>query len=141
VRSGGKLVVARDGHARVKVEAVDLDGTLVARWRLAAAAALVRSVWRIAQGAHGSALHRDHGAGVERSLRAGLLRVVFARGRVQQLAPCKPCEGAPMHASDDLAQLFTRGRRRRMKARVTLLVAREDAVEHHRMEVHVEVDR
>ena len=68
-----EIVVARDGDARVQVEAGEVDRALVARRRLHAAAAML-GVGVIAKRAHGPTLHRDRGAGVERRLRAWLLQ-------------------------------------------------------------------
>ena len=68
-----EIVVACDGDVGVEVEPISLDGAALARGRLDAAARVLR-VGTVAKGAHGAALHRDRGAGVERSLRARLLR-------------------------------------------------------------------
>jgi hypothetical protein len=68
-----EIVGPRDGDTHMQVEAVDLDGALVARRRLDAVAVLVVGV--IAKRPNGSALHADRGARFERG------RLVLAQGR------------------------------------------------------------
>ena len=116
-----------------------LAGALVA-WPAAAAGSFIFvRVGVVAKGAEDSALHGDRGARVERRLRRRLRR----RGcRVPEVAMTgEPCNGASVHAAHDVVELVVRGRGGRMEHSVGIGVPREDAVEHHHVEVDVEVDR
>ena len=100
--------------------------TQCAQWR-DAECATSRASWRWRRGRQGR-------------VRGGLPGVwVLARGLAQALS-IERRDGAPMHAAHDFVELFVRRRRSAVQCRRPLRLPSEDAVEHHRMEVHVEID-
>ena len=88
-----------------------------------------------------TAAHRNGGAGVESGLRWRLVGAIF-EGRVVEVAvAAQPRGGAALYASDDRIEVGDRRRGRRVKQHATARVARKHTIEHHQVEVNVQVHR
>ena|SRR5579872_4872366 len=83
-----------------------------------------------------TALHGDRRAGIKGALR---LRTLPGQTVVEVAAPAQPSDGLPTSALDDGAEPSGARRRRRVKEHATLGIAREHAIEHKCVKVHVEV--